>query len=209
MENESGVGEWRTRAGGSGERERGGGVENESGGSGERERGGGVENESGGEWRTRAGGEWRTRAGGGRTRAEGVENERREWRTRAGGGEQTGGKGGSEMGSVTKKKGKKSTTNIGASLSPDFRDKEEINNNSITSLHRLLRSTNSSIYCYTPSKTNTLLVSYHETPGYWGYTDIPDCRRHDGRRTVRGVVYRLGTKYRQFTTLLAASFLFL
>ena len=41
-----------------------------------------------------------------------------------------GGGGGSETGSVTKKKGKQtSMTDIGVSLTPDFRDKEENNNN--------------------------------------------------------------------------------
>ena len=36
---------------------------------------------------------------------------------------------GTETRSVTKKKGKKSTTSIGANPTPDFRDKDESNNN--------------------------------------------------------------------------------
>ena len=56
----------------------------------------------------------------------GVKNEMRE-----GGLEMAGGDG-NETGSVTKKKeNKKSTTSISASLTPDFRDKEESNNNNL------------------------------------------------------------------------------
>ena len=54
-----------------------------------------------------------------------------EWRRRArDGGVQTGGGDSSETGSVTKKDGKqKSTTDIGGSLTSDFKNKEESNNN--------------------------------------------------------------------------------
>ena len=58
-----------------------------------------------------------------------------EWRTRAGnGGVETGGGDGSETGSLTKRKEGKhnSTTSIGASLTPDFRDKEESSNNIVS-----------------------------------------------------------------------------
>ena len=54
-----------------------------------------------------------------------MENEIEGW---GGGGVETVGGDGSETGSVTKKKGKKSTTGVGSSLTPDFRDKEENNN---------------------------------------------------------------------------------
>ena len=67
-----------------------------------------------GEWRRRARdrGEWRRRA-----------RDRGEWRTRArDGGVETGG---SESGSVAKKKENKSTIGIGASLTPDLRDKKD------------------------------------------------------------------------------------
>ena len=59
--------------------------------------------------------------------------DRGEWRMRAIDGiVETGCGNGSEKGLVTKKKGKqKSKTGIGASLTPDYRDKEEINNNFI------------------------------------------------------------------------------
>ena len=50
-----------------------------------------------------------------------------EWRMRGIGGAETGGGDGNEMGLLTKKKGGKSLTGIGASLTPDYRDKEEGN----------------------------------------------------------------------------------